>query len=624
MRSCALRPTPYRRLGMTLIELLVVMSIIIILAAVSYYSFTSAKQFADKIDRSANAAIARVNRGPEKSALPAIRDAQAGECAGCPSGQLPMARVVAPLAQRPDQIPGQFIVHFKKSIQNPHFEAERLAERFEVKVLQTYNIIHPGFCVLQCDDKKIEEIRRDSAVKSVTQDRHVYACQSQVVPTGVKRIFSNKKRSPDKYILKRNFRPKHHANLVTKDDGQLIPVAIMDTGIDTHHPDLFVARAYDFTGAIGPPGKSFFSLIPDEGFANPFQDPRNIKPFPKRIIAPLYQHDTDGHGTHVAGIVGARHNDIGVRGVYPGAPLVSLRVMVTGAPGTGLEPPLVPPLGPNPPAPPPLGTPGMGSIFAALDFVFLDATAKKPDSIRVCLMAFTVGSKGGPPDTKMNEYVDKAANAGVFMVAAAGGNGIPSLIPGAMVCDFIENYSPASATMAITVGAMQISRPSPFPPLAAITLFPAVFPVPPCIIGANGGLCLADAEDGFYEFSNYGKTGGRDLQFVAPGRDVESLQPVFMGAGTQCMTGTSQAAAHIAGLIAMILDPNTLIGFKNRNIVDFVPPVTRDQAIGRLSQYGTETITDWYRPLSGRDGPFCTSHSNLAPPTYIMPNFFTN
>ncbi|MEI9912320.1 MAG: S8 family serine peptidase [Bacteroidota bacterium] len=74
---------------------------------------------------------------------------------------------------------------------------------------------------------------------------------------------------------------------------------IIDSGIDFDHPDLTV----DVTRS-----KSF-------------------------ITGNLSADDENGHGTHVAGIIGAKNNSIGILGVASGATLVSLRVL--GADGEG-------------------------------------------------------------------------------------------------------------------------------------------------------------------------------------------------------------------------------------------------------------------------------------------------
>jgi len=73
--------------------------------------------------------------------------------------------------------------------------------------------------------------------------------------------------------------------------GAGVKVAILDTGIDLDHPDLFVAGGYN---AINP------RKTPD---------------------------DDNGHGTHCAGIAAALDNDIGVVGVAPDASLYAVKVL---------------------------------------------------------------------------------------------------------------------------------------------------------------------------------------------------------------------------------------------------------------------------------------------------------
>jgi hypothetical protein len=68
---------------------------------------------------------------------------------------------------------------------------------------------------------------------------------------------------------------------------------VIDTGIDFGHPDLIVDRALS---------KSF-------------------------VAGDTSADDDNGHGTHVAGVIGAKNNTFGVMGVAAGATLVSLKVL---------------------------------------------------------------------------------------------------------------------------------------------------------------------------------------------------------------------------------------------------------------------------------------------------------
>jgi minor extracellular serine protease Vpr len=97
--------------------------------------------------------------------------------------------------------------------------------------------------------------------------------------------------------------------------GTGVKVAVMDTGIDYHHPDLGggfgpgtrVVTGHDFVGDRYDAGGSGGALIP-----HPDNDP----------------DDCNGHGTHVAGIVGASGNPAsgGARGVAPGVTFGAYRV----------------------------------------------------------------------------------------------------------------------------------------------------------------------------------------------------------------------------------------------------------------------------------------------------------
>ena len=96
--------------------------------------------------------------------------------------------------------------------------------------------------------------------------------------------------------------------------GTGVKVAVIDSGIDYHHPDLGggfgpgrrVATGYDFVGDRFNAAGSGGALIP-----HPDNDP----------------DDCNGHGTHVAGIVGASGNpETGARGVAPGVTFGAYRV----------------------------------------------------------------------------------------------------------------------------------------------------------------------------------------------------------------------------------------------------------------------------------------------------------
>jgi len=128
---------------------------------------------------------------------------------------------------------------------------------------------------------------------------------------------------------------------------------IIDSGIDLDHPDLTVdtTNGYDFIDSDN---------IPDDGF---------------------------GHGTHVAGTIGAKNNDFGVVGVAAGITLVPIRVLDNQG------------IGPD------------SGVIAAIDYVA--GLAAVGDVINLSLVA-------DAPDQIMDDAVAAVAAKGIFVTIAAG------------------------------------------------------------------------------------------------------------------------------------------------------------------------------------------------------------
>lgn len=96
--------------------------------------------------------------------------------------------------------------------------------------------------------------------------------------------------------------------------------------------------------------------------------------------------DGNGHGTHVAGTIGAKDNNTGVVGVAANATLVGLRVLDDRGAGS------------------------YSSIIAGLDYVA--ANARPGDVVNLSL--------GGPTSRALDDAVRRVANKGVRVVIAAG------------------------------------------------------------------------------------------------------------------------------------------------------------------------------------------------------------
>jgi subtilisin len=280
-----------------------------------------------------------------------------------------------------------------------------------------------------------QALRSDPRVAYVSPDRPVQA-DAQVLPTGIDRVDG-----------------ELSSTVSGNGSGSVsVDVAVIDTGIDITHPDLNVAGGVNCAN-----GKSF--------------------------------NDSNGHGSHVAGIIGAKDNDIGVVGVAPGARLWAVRVLN------------------------PAGSGSFASVICGVDWV----TAHK-DVIDVANMS--LGGTGTDPTGSgcatgdpLHDAICNSVAAGVTYVVAAGNNG-----------DDAANHVPAAYDEVITVSAL------------------ADFD------GRPGGLasptCREDEDDTLANFSNFGS----DVDLIAPGVCILST---YRKGGYATLSGTSMASPHVAGAAAL-------------------------------------------------------------------------
>jgi subtilisin family serine protease len=223
-------------------------------------------------------------------------------------GQAAIANPALRKAKRPvnkaaiamQKVPNQYVVTFRPSVSVPKNTAKFLAATYSGKVLNVYSKAYRG-CTLEISADQVPALLKDPTVARVDQNQYVSAA---VVPTGVSRVrYAMAPRIPPWQMYFPNglggstTSGLGNRNLVggfsTSGAAASKPVAVIDTGIDSTHPELHVV----------------FSM----GFGQPDGE------------------DQNGHGTHVSGIVGAR--GINVTGMFPGVPLWSLRVL--DASGTG-------------------------------------------------------------------------------------------------------------------------------------------------------------------------------------------------------------------------------------------------------------------------------------------------
>jgi subtilisin family serine protease len=210
-------------------------------------------------------------------------------------------------------------------------------------------------------------------VAFVEPDRYVHTLE-QTLPTGVDRIDADLNDA---------------ANIDGVDDRVDVDVAVIDTGIDLDHPELNVFYNQNFC--------SFFLC--------PFVSTGN---------------DDHGHGSHVAGIIGALDNIQGVVGIAPGARLWALKA---------------------------LNAQGMGSladIIKAIDFVTENA-----DQIEVVNMS--LGAQGA--SEAFRAAIQASVAKGVVYVVAAG-NSAKDVYGDDGLFGTSDDFFPAAYPEVLAVSAM--------------------------------------------------------------------------------------------------------------------------------------------------------------------------
>ncbi len=305
---------------------------------------------------------------------------------------------------------------------------------------------------------QVQRIAARPDVAFVSPDRVVHAdaavpmSPGDSAPTGVRRIEA--------------------ATATTVNASSSVGVAVIDTGIDLVHPDLNVVAGINCV----TPG-----------------------------TAP---QDDNGHGTHVAGTIGARNNGAGFVGVVPGTTVYAVKVLDSA--GSGL----------------------WSQVICGIDWVTQNTSGL---TIKVANMSLT------GPGANDNDCGNTNSDALHKAVCASTAAGITYAVAAGNANADLAKSSPANYPEVLTVTAMSDSD------------------------GRSGGAGGAptcrtgEADDTPASFSNFAVAATEiEHTIAAPGVCISST--TIPGGGSAVLSGTSMAAPHVAGSIALCLGAGSVAG----------------------------------------------------------------
>jgi subtilisin len=351
-----------------------------------------------------------------------------------------LGTVPAAASEQENAAASRYIVALSPGAIDEGLDAQTVAAHDGVVVLSDFSALHEFSTEL--DPTQYAAMTTDSNVRSIMPDLtvHLASVDSDLAMERVQ------------------------ADNVTLPEGVGSPsdinVAVLDTGIDPNQPALNVVGGYSCISG----GASEYG-------------------------------DVNGHGTHVAGIIGATDTGSGIHGVAPGARLWAIKVFDDDG-------------------------------LASLDHFLCGANwvAEHADTIQVVnFSAIFIGNNSGgcgvstagllldPVHLAVCQIVDQL---GIPIVAAAGNFGSMSSM-----------QLPAAYPEAISVGAIVDTDGLP---------------------GGLGPQTQYGLDDQRASFSNYGPT----VTLFAPGVDIVSTRPL---SGYVSMSGTSMAAPIVTGAVVLYL-----------------------------------------------------------------------
>lgn len=299
-----------------------------------------------------------------------------------------------------------------------------------------------------------------------------------------------------------------------------VTVAVVDSGVEDTHPDL-------------------------EGRVD---TSRSVKCSVNGVATQDFYgwRDEFYHGTHVAGIIAANHNDIGIDGIAPEASIVAIEATNDNR---LIYPEYV----------------TCAFMWAASHGVDVVSNSYSMDPWVYWSPTDPEQAAGLEAATRSIKY---AQDKGLAVIAAAGNEGVDIDNP------TIDNGSPTDVPTPTKNRAVNggIRVPSMLDGVAQVSAVGQAYNVKP-------GLSLGRAE-----FSNYGDT----IDFAAPGDQIYSTVPLlFYPSGYAVADGTSMATPHVSGIAALIKSVH--------------PELTGAQVIDLMKKQAAANYGRLNAPIDGRE-----------------------
>ncbi|WP_158630159.1 S8 family serine peptidase [Cohnella sp. AR92] len=303
----------------------------------------------------------------------------------------PIAPTVHAASKSDSKQSSKYIVGLKKDVATDSFISKKGFDHRKVRKGRGSNTL-----MLSLDPDEVSNLKKDSSVRFVEPDAKVsVASIDSVTLTNDSELEEHQPSAETMpwgvHAIGADLADSQHLN------GIGIKVAVLDTGI-SRHEDLNVRGGVTFV----PDTESYY--------------------------------DDNGHGTHVAGIIGAQENNIGIVGVAPKVELYAVKVLDS------------------------MGTGSYSQVIQGIDW----AVEHDMDILSMSI--------GGEVDSQaLHEAITSAMNHGVIVIAAAGNKGAgeeseiyPALYPGVVSVGAVDqslqkaNFSSTGSELDLMAPGMSI------------------------------------------------------------------------------------------------------------------------------------------------------------------------